>query len=67
MNKRFSKDTMLSHISKKMQLLEEQWNFDPNNGSAQVRNSDPDRVMAYGEYNALDYLYDQIAYGLVKG
>ena len=67
MNKRFSKDTMLSHISKKMQLLEEQWNFDPNNGSAQVINSDPDRVMAYGEYNALDYLYDQVAYGLVKG
>jgi hypothetical protein len=67
MNKRFSKDTMLSHISKQMELLEKEWNFDPNNGSAQVRNSDPDRVMAYGEYNALDYLYDQIAYGFVKG
>jgi hypothetical protein len=65
MKKRFSKDTMLSHIAKKMQLLEEKWGFDPNNGNSQVVDSEFNRVMAFGEYTALDYLYDQIAYGFV--
>ena len=67
MKKRFSKDTMLTHIANKMQALETQWGFDPNNGNAQVTNSEFNRIMAYGEYTALDYLYDQIAYGLVGG
>ena len=65
MKKRFSKDTMLTHIAKKMQALETKWAFDPNNGNAQIADSELDRIMAYGEYNALDYLYDQIAYGFV--
>jgi hypothetical protein len=65
MKKRFSKDTMLTHIANEMQALQTKWGFDPNNGYAQVVNSEFHRVMAYGEYMALDYLYDEIAYGFV--
>lgn len=65
MKKRFSKDTMLTHIANEMQALETKWAFDPNNGYAQVVNSEFHRVMAYGEYMALDRLYDDILYSIV--
>ena len=65
MKKRFSKDTMLTHIAQKMQALETKWSFDPDNGYQQVIHSDFQRVLAYGEYMALDHLYDEILYNIV--
>lgn len=65
MNNRFNKTNVLEHISKKMQKLEEQYGFDPNNGTIQVRGKSDEIVLAYGEYEALDSLYDTIQYGLL--
>jgi len=63
MKKRFSKDTMLTHIANKMQALEKQWGFKSDNGYAQVEGADFQKVMAYGQYEALLDMYDDIIYG----
>ena len=42
--------------------LEKQWGFDPQNGYNQVIKSDIHRIMAYGEYQALEYLYSDVEY-----
>jgi hypothetical protein len=63
--KRFNKENVKDHIALKMQRLEKEWGFDPNNGTRQVDNSDFERVLAYGEYQALDHLYDVIEYNLL--
>jgi hypothetical protein len=54
---RFNKENLKSHIVKKMEQYEKKWKFDPRDGSRQVINSDIDRVIAYGEYNALEELW----------
>jgi hypothetical protein len=63
MKKRFNKDNVLTHIQSQMEALEKKWGFDNNNGYAQVKNSEFERVMAYGEYMALDVLHDDLFYG----
>jgi hypothetical protein len=60
-NKQNVKDALIARIAR----LEEQWNFDPNNGYDQVKNSDFHRVMAYGEYDALGNFLDVIEYNLL--
>lgn len=57
---RFNKENLKAHIVKRMTDLEKTWNFDPQNGYNQVIKSDINRVMAYGEYQALDYLWSDI-------
>jgi hypothetical protein len=59
---RFSKGTMMAHIVNQLAYLETKWGFDPNNGYAQVKDSDFHRVMAYGEYEALNTMWDDIQY-----
>jgi hypothetical protein len=59
---RFNKENLKAHIVKRMTDLEKTWNFDPQNGYNQVIKSDINRVMAYGEYQALDYLWSDIEY-----
>jgi hypothetical protein len=59
---RFNKENLKSHISKRMMELEKQWGFDPNNGYSQVMKSDIHRIMAYGEYQGLEYLYSDVEY-----
>jgi hypothetical protein len=59
---RFNKENLKAHIVQRMQDLEKIWNFDPTNGYSQVINSDINRIMAYGEYQALDYLWSDIEY-----
>lgn len=59
---RFNKENLKAHIVKRMMDLEKTWNFDPQNGYSQVIKSDINRVMAYGEYQALDYLWSDIEY-----
>jgi hypothetical protein len=62
MKTRFNKDNVLIHIEKRMKQLEDKWGFNPNNGYAQVVDSDFQRVIAYGEYNGLDELHSQLFY-----
>jgi hypothetical protein len=59
---RFNKENLQSHICKRMMDLEKQWGFDPQNGYNQVMKSDIHRIMAYGEYQALEYLYSDVEY-----
>ena len=63
---RFSKGTMMHHIVRKLAYLEQVWGFDPDNGYSQVKNSDFHRIMAYGEYEALNKMWDAIEYNLIK-
>jgi hypothetical protein len=60
--KRFNKENVQSYLNYHIAELEKQWGFDPNNGSSQVADSDMKRVMAYGEYEALQNVYDAIQY-----
>ena len=59
---RFNKNNLKAHIVKECMRLEETWGFDPKNGYAQVKDSDFHRVMAYGEYEALNALWDAVEY-----
>jgi hypothetical protein len=59
---RFTKQNMQEHIANRMLQLEKQFNFDPQNGYNQVLKSDFERVIAYGEYKALDDLWSEIEY-----
>ena len=60
--KRFNKQNVQDYLSNYISQLEKQWNFDPNNGSSQVANSDMNRIMAYGEYEALQNVFYAIEY-----
>ena len=59
---RFNKENLKAHICKRMMDLEKQWGFDPNNGYDQVKNAAIQKVLAYGEYQSLEYLYSDIEY-----
>jgi len=59
---RFSKSVMMTHIVNQLSYLEAKWGFDPQNGYDQVKDSDFYRVMAYGEYEALQTMWDDIQY-----
>ena len=60
--KRFNKENVQNYLNHHIAALEKQWGFDPNNGYSQVADSDMKRVMAYGEYEALQNVYDAIQY-----
>ena len=59
---RFSKGTMMHHIVKQLVYLEQKWGFDPQDGYDQVKDSDMHRIMAYGEYIALENMWSDIEY-----
>jgi hypothetical protein len=59
---RFSKGTMMHHIVKQLADLEQRWGFDPQDGYNQVKDSDLQRILAYGEYIALENMWDDIEY-----
>lgn len=59
---RFNKENVLIHIERKLKNLEQKWNFDPDNGWAQVEGSSIERIVAYGEYNGLDKLHSELFY-----
>jgi hypothetical protein len=59
---RFNKENIKAHIVKHITYLEKEWAFDPQDGSRQVENSDLQRVIAYGEYKALEDLWTDIEY-----
>lgn len=59
---RFNKENLKAHIVKHLTTLENQWAFDPQDGSRQVEKSNLQRVIAYGYYTALEDLWSAIEY-----
>jgi len=66
MKKRFNKQNVLDHIAYKIKALEDKWKFDPYDGWAQVEGTGFHKVMAYGEYQVLNELLDEITYGSLE-
>lgn len=58
---RFSKENFLITLENQISKMEEVWGFVSTNGTNQLKDkTDFDRVMAYGEYNALLNIYESI-------
>ena len=64
---RFNKNNVLIHIERTMELLQQKWGFDPNNGWAQVEGADIEKIVAYGEFNGLDELHSELFNGNLRG
>jgi hypothetical protein len=57
---RFSKQNLLNELQTQIEKMEKIWGFDPNNGTNQLKQNDFDRVVAYGEYRALNDIYESV-------
>ena len=58
---RFSKENLLITLENQISKMEEVWGFVSTNGTNQIKDkTNFDRVMAYGEYNALLNIYESI-------
>ena len=58
---RFSKENFLITLENQISKMEEVWGFVSTNGTNQIKDkTNFDRVMAYGEYNALLNIYESI-------
>jgi|LauGreDrversion4_2_1035121.scaffolds.fasta_scaffold2151656_1 hypothetical protein len=57
---RFSKQNLLNELQTQIEKMEKIWGFDPNNGTNQLKQNDLDRVVAYGEYRALNDIYESV-------
>ena len=66
MSIRFNKNNVLIHIERTMELLQQTWGFDPNNGWAQVEGADIEKIVAYGEFNCLDELHSELSNGNLR-
>lgn len=64
---RFSKAAMVQHLESKAGRLAEQWGFDRNNGTAQLRGKPSEAHVAYGEFNLCQTLLDELADGRIDG
>ena len=61
---RFSKENLLTQLQNKINHMESIWGFVSDNGTNQIKdNTDFDRVIAYGEYNAVLDIYESIKDG----
>jgi hypothetical protein len=58
----FNKANLLKKLWDEVGQLEQQHNFDPNNGYSQLKKDDFHRVMAYGYCEALKAIIDDIEY-----
>jgi hypothetical protein len=63
---RFSKENLKDHLINTLLNLEKDWNFDPQNGFDQVKTSHFHRIIAYGYYQALNDLYDDVEYNNIR-
>jgi hypothetical protein len=62
--RRFNKENLLTALKNKIVDMETIWGFVPDNGTNQIKDkTDFDRVVAYGEYNALLEVYESIKDG----
>jgi hypothetical protein len=58
---RFSKQNLLNELQSQIAKMEKIWGFVSDNGTNQIKDrNDFDRVVAYGEYRALQDIYDSI-------
>jgi hypothetical protein len=62
---RFNKKKMMSALDEKADFLQKKWQFEKNNGTAQLKDGDIDRAVAYGEWRALRNLAEQINCGRI--
>jgi hypothetical protein len=61
---RFSKENLLTQLQNKINHMESIWGFVSDNGTNQIKDkTDFDRVIAYGEYNAVLDIYESIKDG----
>ena len=61
---RFNKQNLLVELENQIAKMEKIWGFVSNNGTNQIKDrSDFDRVVAYGEYNALLNMHESIRDG----
>lgn len=58
--RRFSKSALLDLLEARKAMLEAEWAFNSNNGRAQVRNSSDERKIAYGAYETILDLIDDL-------
>lgn len=57
---RFSKENLLNELQTQIEKMETIWGFDPNNGTNQLDTADLDRAVAYGEYRALESIWESV-------
>ena len=58
---RFSKENLINALENQISKMETIWGFVSTNGTNQIKDkSDFDRVVAYGEYNALLNVYESV-------
>ena len=61
---RFSKENLLNELQNQIAKMEQIWGFVSDNGTNQIKDkTDFDRVIAYGEYNAVLDIYESIKDG----
>jgi hypothetical protein len=62
---RFNKQNLLTQLENQIAKMETIWGFVSNDGTNQIKDkSDFNRVVAYGEYNALLDMHESIRDGL---
>jgi hypothetical protein len=58
---RFSKENLLNELQSQIAKMEKIWGFVSDNGTNQIKDrTDFDRVVAYGEYVALQDVFDAV-------
>jgi peptidyl-tRNA hydrolase len=58
---RFSKENLLNELQNQIAKMEQIWGFVSDNGTNQIKDkTDLDRVVAYGEYRALNDIFDSV-------
>jgi archaellum component FlaC len=61
---RFNKQNLITELENQIAKMERIWGFVSTNGTNQIKDkSDFDRVIAYGEYNALLNMHESISDG----
>ena len=63
--KRFSKAALVEHLRCEIDRIAKKYKFDLSNGTAQLRAADQDRILAYGEMKALQWLMHDINGGSI--
>lgn len=60
MEGRFNRENVLAEIASRIRMIQDEYDFDPMNGSAQVVGEPTAVQVAYGEYYALRKLYYEL-------
>ena len=66
MSLRFNKNNVLLHIEKRIRFLYEKWGFDSSSGWWQVQGAPLEKIIDYGEFDALNELHRELFYNDFK-